>query len=176
MLRAAWVARDLGVECDYHYVVQPRRYRWWNFHDVRHKVIPRALRTYAARKFSRDDEKFADSLNRRIRIAKDFEMVYRSSCPKDNPDTLWVFGADSEAAMAIDWADEQGIHIPGQLSIMGLQHSPSFFHRGLSLCGPDWDTIGYQMAHSLIGDVPVAKTGRGFIRSRAIVIEKLTTR
>jgi hypothetical protein len=61
-------------------------------------------------------------------------------------------------------------------SLVSLDNDPRFYHLGLTYCGPDWDTIGYQMAHAIIGDFPVARTSKGFIKTKAGVLEKLTTR
>ncbi len=47
---------------------------------------------------------------------------------------------------------------------------------GISSCAEDWETIGYMAAHAIIGDIPVAKTSKGYIRTDALLLERATTR
>jgi len=88
---------------------------------------------------------------------------------------LWVFSTAKMAAAALEQAQRKGLRVPGDASILCLENDPEYFHLGISYCGPDWDTIGYLMAHSLLGDIPIAKTRLGFIRSAIIMMNKLTT-
>ena len=58
---------------------------------------------------------------------------------------------------------------------MALEADPALIRRGISVAAPDSDTIGYQLAHSLMGDIPLARTGHGYLQTRAMVYERLTT-
>jgi len=89
---------------------------------------------------------------------------------------IWVFARDERAAEALHWAQRKGLEVPSTLSILSSEHAPEFYHLGLTCCFPDHEQIGYQMAHALIGDFPVARTSKGFIRTRALLVDKLTTR
>lgn len=89
--------------------------------------------------------------------------------------SLWIFSHDDDAARALDWAHENGIEVPETLSIMGLTNDPRFFHRGITSAIRDSQTTGYLCAHALIGDFPVARTTKGFIRPEAHVLKRLTT-
>jgi DNA-binding LacI/PurR family transcriptional regulator len=95
---------------------------------------------------------------------------------KDHADSeVWVFSSDAEAARAITWARSRGIKVPAQLGVISLENNPAYYHLGLSYCGPDWENIGYMMAHAVIGDFPLPKTSRGFVRTQALLLEKQTT-
>lgn len=88
---------------------------------------------------------------------------------------VWLFSRDGDAVAALDYCITTGIRVPRDLSIIGLSNDRELLDRGITTCVEDWDTIGYQMAHALIGDVPVARTGRGFVRAAALMIERKTT-
>jgi DNA-binding transcriptional regulator YhcF (GntR family) len=88
----------------------------------------------------------------------------------------WVFSTDRDAVEACEWAREHGIDVPKTLSIIGLENSPRYYRHGLTTCAPDWETNGYLMAHCIIGDIPIAKTTKGFVATRARVLEQLTSR
>jgi len=88
----------------------------------------------------------------------------------------WVFQRDPEAATALSWAKETGLNVPSDLAIISQERSPNYYHLGLTCCFPDYEQIGYQMAHAVIGDFPVAQTSKGFIRTNGLVVEKRTTR
>jgi hypothetical protein len=65
--------------------------------------------------------------------------------------------------------------VPRALSIIGLENNPDFAHHGLTTCAEDWDTMGYLMAHAVIGDFAVAKTRRGFLRTSALMLKRSST-
>ena len=52
---------------------------------------------------------------------------------------------------------------------------PSLYHHGISSCGPDWRGIGYLMAHALVGSVPVARTSKGYLSTRAAMVHRDTS-
>jgi len=89
---------------------------------------------------------------------------------------MWVFERDGQAAKALQWATDNHVRVPDQLSIMTTDHDPDFLQIGFSCCFPDYEQIGYQMAHALIGDYPVTRTSKGFIRTRSLLVERHTTR
>jgi hypothetical protein len=89
---------------------------------------------------------------------------------------IWVFTSHRQAAQALEWARGRKIEIPGQLSIVSLEDDPSYYHLGITYCTIDWETVGYLIAHVIIGDIPIERTSKGFIRVRAQVVERLTTR
>lgn len=89
--------------------------------------------------------------------------------------SVWVFQLDSMAAAALQWARKSKVAVPGRLSIVSCDSGPVYCHHGLTRCEADWESIGYLMAHAIIGDFAVERTGRRFLRLRARTIEKLTT-
>ncbi|MBD3241962.1 MAG: hypothetical protein GF331_15340 [Chitinivibrionales bacterium] len=47
-------------------------------------------------------------------------------------------------------------------------------HMGISCCIPDWDRLGYLMAHAIIGDVPIERSRRGFLHCGSLVLRRET--
>lgn len=89
---------------------------------------------------------------------------------------VWIFRDSRVAAAALSWAAQQRIRVPADLSILTLDDAPAYYHLGITRCRLDWEAVGYLMAHALIGDFPIEKTTRGYLRVHARVVEKLTTR
>lgn len=89
---------------------------------------------------------------------------------------VWVFQSDALAALALQWAHSVRVPVPGTLSMVSLDYDHRYCHLGLTRCEPDWDRIGYTMAHAIVGDMPLHRTTQGFLRVGARVIEKQTTR
>jgi DNA-binding LacI/PurR family transcriptional regulator len=89
---------------------------------------------------------------------------------------IWIFNQDQDAAAAVRWAQERRIEIPARVSVLTLENNPQNYELGISLCEPDWEHAGYLLAHAIIGDFPIEKTSKGFLRTRARVVTKLTTR
>lgn len=88
---------------------------------------------------------------------------------------LWLFTADRDAVTAQGWLARQGIAVPGRMQLVTLEGSDEHFGAGLTVCEYDWQTTGYLMAHALIGDMPVARTSHGFIRTEAVLLPRQTT-
>jgi DNA-binding transcriptional regulator YhcF (GntR family) len=145
-----------------------RKHERW----LREYWIPRQVIVFGKRFTPNPDRKLAERVTKDTVFTQDFAPLYQQyrDC------SLWIFPRDSDAAAAIRWARERNINIPDDLSVIGLQSDPRYYSYGLTYCGPDWHTIGYQMAHALIRDFPVARTGKGFIRTSALMVERITTR
>jgi DNA-binding LacI/PurR family transcriptional regulator len=92
-----------------------------------------------------------------------------------SPSGAWLFARDATALAALQWAQTRRIKVPRTLEILSFENSPDSPAHGLSCCVADWDRIGYLLAHALIGDVPVERSRKGFIRMSAMVIERETT-
>ena len=103
-------------------------------------------------------------------VVKDFSEAYET-LPEAS---AWVFDKDSEAAVALAWAQRRQIRLAGNIAIVSYENNPEFYHLGLTCCCPDYEQIGYQMAHTLINDFPVAHTSRGFIKANALVVPRRT--
>src|SRR5690606_19453545 len=88
---------------------------------------------------------------------------------------LWIFARDAMAAEALQWLARNGVKVPGEIAVVGFQNDPRYYHLGLSTCGLDWDHIGYVMAHSIIGDMKLARSRKGFMKVRCYMRHKLTT-
>ncbi len=91
------------------------------------------------------------------------------------PGTLWVFAADRLAVEALEWARNHEVRVPQDLALVGLESDLDCLPAGITCVEPDLDTLGYLMAQAVIGDMPVTKTTRGYLRTPAIVRERLTT-
>jgi DNA-binding transcriptional regulator YhcF (GntR family) len=90
-------------------------------------------------------------------------------------DALWLVTSDRLAAALQDALQKSGIAIARDVSLLSLENDPQWLHRSLSACAPDYDRIGYLMAHAILGDIPLQRTGRGFIRIEVPLIERQTT-
>ncbi|MCD6024913.1 MAG: Bacterial regulatory protein gntR family [Fibrobacteria bacterium] len=88
---------------------------------------------------------------------------------------VWILSRDGMASEAMEWTRERGLRVPQDISIIGLQNDPRYYHLGISSCGPDWDGMGYVMAHAIIGDVKLARSQKGFLKVRSQMVNKLTT-
>ena len=97
------------------------------------------------------------------------------SCSRHPGAKLWIMSRDSMAAEGLQWLQSRGIRVPQDMSVIGFQNDPRFYHLGISTCGPDWDSMGYTMAHALVGDVKLARSKKGFLKVRCHMVDKLTT-
>jgi len=113
-----------------------------------------------------------DVLRRETVVLKHYADV-RARFPQAR---MWVLPTDAHAAAALAWATGNGVQVPKDLSIISSEHDPDFYHLGLTCCFPDYEQIGYQMAHALIGDPAIARTSKGFLRTNALLVDQLTTR
>lgn len=95
------------------------------------------------------------------------------SAPEDE---LWVFADDRDAAGALRWCRDHRRAVPSHAGILGIQNNPAFFHLGISSLVPDWRAIGYLMAHSLLADIEVAKSRRGYLRTKFLMLRRTSTR
>ncbi len=86
---------------------------------------------------------------------------------------LYLFIYDAQAVEARDRLTERrprsSKHRPMLLS---FENNPLYYHQGITCCTPDWDQMGYLMAHAMIGDFQVARTRKGFLRVKADVLER----
>jgi DNA-binding transcriptional regulator YhcF (GntR family) len=88
---------------------------------------------------------------------------------------LWLFARDGDAVSALRFAQRQGVLVPRDAAVMGLENDPQYCGQGLSCCVPDWDAVGYQMAHVLTGDFAVeAGEKRGFT-TQALLLNRRTS-
>lgn len=91
------------------------------------------------------------------------------------PDDIWLFSTDADAAAALDWCRKNHIPVPAGRAIVSFENNPDYFHHGITSIMLDNETIGYNLAHALIGDIPVETTRRGYVRMHAVVVERVTT-
>jgi DNA-binding LacI/PurR family transcriptional regulator len=104
-------------------------------------------------------------------VSNSFDEVFSSIKGR----SLLIFQRDSEAAEALEWCRLHRKKVPDTIAIIGLNNNPRFFHLGITTCVPDWRSIGYLMAHTILRDIPVEKTTRGYIRTRVRMYERMTT-
>lgn len=112
-----------------------------------------------------------DELSGDTSIVGNFAEVFQSSGGKE----LWLFGDDDHAARCLAWCREHHRDVPGETAIAGVANSPRFYHLGISSFVADWRTIGYLMAHALIGDIPIERSSKGYVRTRVAMFSRLTT-
>lgn len=87
----------------------------------------------------------------------------------------WIFAQDRHASAALEWCQGMGADVPRDVSIVGLENDRAYADRGISACVRDWETMGYLMAHAIIGDIPLQHTRRGFVAYDALFLERMTT-
>lgn len=92
---------------------------------------------------------------------------------KDRP--VWVLNNNETASAALDWCSRQRLRVPGRISILSLENRFASVFRNFSHLDMQIDRVGYLMAHAIIGDIPIERTDRGFIRTRAEIVERTTT-
>lgn len=115
--------------------------------------------------------KYLDDFVEDILLAKNFELQFT----KNKTKSLWLFSDDKNAIKALAWCKEHEIDVPNQVSIIAFGNSPICIKSGITSCVYDFDRIGYQMAHAVIRDFPVARTRRGFLRLEGRILERSTT-
>jgi hypothetical protein len=62
----------------------------------------------------------------------------------------------------------------GDIAVVGLSNDPRLLHRNITCCVPDWERLGYLLAHAAMGDMPVAHSSQGFVRAAALTLERAT--
>lgn len=88
--------------------------------------------------------------------------------------TAAVCSRDADAVELLDCCIATGIAVPKQVGIVGLENHARFYPRSLTTCVPDWDTVGHLLAHTLIGDIPVRRSRRGFVDAGVSIFERGT--
>jgi DNA-binding transcriptional regulator YhcF (GntR family) len=121
------------------------------------------------------ESKFPGADLNALEQAIEFEPDVFEACRRHRDAKLWIFARDKMAAEGLQWLENQKISVPKDISVIGFENDPRYYHFGISTCGPDWDVIGYVMAHSIIGDVKMALTQKGFLKVRCNMLDKLTT-
>ncbi len=106
-----------------------------------------------------------------ISVCSDFSSCYALHRRRK----VWIFRFCGHAAEALDWARENRIRVPQDLAIISLVDDPGMTHRGISCCIADQEREGHLMAHVLIGDIPVRRTTKGYVRVDPEMRERLTT-
>ncbi len=116
-----------------------------------------------------------------VLVREEFERMFRSirsfaDAAQQTPGrTMLVFGEDRHAVQVLHWCERNRIAVGERILLLSYENNPAFFGYGITACISDWETDGYLMAHALIGDIPIARTSRGFIRSRARILRRLTS-
>jgi DNA-binding LacI/PurR family transcriptional regulator len=113
-----------------------------------------------------------DTLRSEVTFEAGLEPALQASRRAD----IWVFSSAEQAARACAFAESRGMRVPRDVSVLCLEDDPRYYGLGISSCGPDLDRIGYLMAHTLLGDVPLAYSSRGFLEAFCSVVDKQTTR
>ncbi|MBD3243510.1 MAG: hypothetical protein GF331_23165 [Chitinivibrionales bacterium] len=125
--------------------------------------IPRVLTKY--------ERISLDTMRREVTVVADMAEAYEAVLDAG----VWIFSRDDDAVAALAFLERKGVAVPSDLSIIALENSAHYLRFGLSTCVEDWETIGYLMAHAIIGDFTVAKTTKGFVRPAAVVLQRSTT-
>jgi DNA-binding LacI/PurR family transcriptional regulator len=112
-----------------------------------------------------------EDLESSLAVTSDFALHYEKSCRA----SAWLFTHTTDAIAAIEWARKRNISIPRELSVISFENNAAAFDASITACVPDWETIGYLLANSITGALPVARTSQGYIHTKALVFERCTT-
>ncbi|MBD3240330.1 MAG: GntR family transcriptional regulator [Chitinivibrionales bacterium] len=126
---------------------------------------------YLAEKLAQPRIRSTAFIEESLAIVKD----YREVASRSGPEPLLIFPLDDTAREASRCFSESRLEIPGDIWLLTLEGQPRNLPLGLSACAPDWETAGYLMAHAIVGDMPLKRTRRGFLRVPCPVVERLTT-
>mgnify|MGYP006279904143 CR=1 FL=1 len=116
-----------------------------------------------------------------VLVREDFESMFRGirnltdTAAQASGRTMLIFRDDRHAAEVLQWCERNRISVGESILLLSYENNPAYFGYGITACISDWETDGYLMAHALVGDIPIARTSRGFIRSRARILRRLTT-
>jgi len=89
-------------------------------------------------------------------------------------DRVWLFSTDADAAEALQWCRARRIRVPEDRAVLGFENNPAFLHHGITSVILDKETIGYNLAHALLDDIPVERSSQGYLRMKALVLERMT--
>lgn len=95
-------------------------------------------------------------------------------CSRVPAGSVWLCRDAATAREAVAWCQSNRIPIPAKAAVLCVDDDPSLALRGIATCVPDWSTMGYLMAHALIGDMPVKTSRQGFLRTPAVLYERET--
>jgi DNA-binding transcriptional regulator YhcF (GntR family) len=92
-----------------------------------------------------------------------------SALKESRPGDAWIFRGQDTAVDSRCRLHALGI---SDVAVISLENAPRHFTSGVTACVPDTYTIGYQMAHAIIGDFPVARSHRGYMKTPVVVLER----
>ncbi len=116
-------------------------------------------------------EPFSDE---RIMAFFRFVPSLRQAFGRSMTSDIWLFPHTATAVEALEWlARASGEHsrTPGVAVFDNLVYTR---HKGISCCVPDWDRLGYLMAHALVGDIPIERSRHGFVHCSSLVLRRET--
>jgi DNA-binding transcriptional regulator YhcF (GntR family) len=152
-------------------VVKPRN---TSAHAAKEAFMGRLAKRYPpemlAPKLSRHGRRKAANVDDEIEVARDFRTTYRSRGVRK----INIFLSDSEALESLQWARDRGIAVPKHYGVVSLENNDAYLHERISCCVPDWEGIGYLMAHAIINDFPIEKTSLGFLSPRVMMMDRGT--
>lgn len=79
------------------------------------------------------------------------------------------------ALKAVDVCTARRRRIPDDIAVVSCEDDPASYHLGLTMVSVDRQTLGYLMAHALLNDIPLRRSGRGFMPIPVSVHQRLTT-
>lgn len=86
------------------------------------------------------------------------------------PGDAWVFRSQHAAVEACRFLEARNLR--PAVTVVSLENRPEFFTTPMTVCVPDTYTIGYQMAHAIMGDFAVARSSRGYMRTPIVLLER----
>lgn len=126
---------------------------------------------YLTKKYPAASKRSVSNVVERLRFVPSVDRLLSTNRSR----TLWICTNERVAADALDVLEQGRVPVPTEVSIICLEHSPTYLHRGISYCAFDFNRAGYLMAHELIGDFPPERTRHGHIRIPTPVVHRGTS-
>lgn len=107
-----------------------------------------------------------------VHLTPDLPAAYRVSLSSD----AWVFPTTTLANAGRTWLDDASVPSNRRPSLITFDNTIRTRQLGLACCGPDWDRLGYLMAHCIVGDTPIERSRHGFLTCGSLMLPRETMR
>ena len=135
------------------------------------------------RRFSKGDPSYIRGIISKYspRLLLGFEKMFHfvdsfdETLDRSASNALWLCTSSALAVKAYQRTKHQPQTTRKKIHILDI-HNNSLSHKyGISSCIADYHTIGYLLAHSLLCDLPVKHTRKGYINTPTLLIRRSTT-
>ena len=86
-----------------------------------------------------------------LRTSKDYDIL--------------IFEKDRDALAAKQWFQKKNFAVSP--AFISLENNPKYISFGIKSVIIDYNTSAYLLAHAILGDIPIARSSKGFIEATA---------